>query len=460
MKYKTFTQTLIFSILFSLSLSAQWESAVDDIIDQGHRVWSIKVAPDKSVWAISSFNAFPPTDKIPTVYRSADEGSTWTSSEIPEAISNRGSDISPIDSSNAFIALFYAGLYHTEDGGQNWTKVTSYNHYSVYVHFFDAQEGWALGFNGYDLVISVTEDGGESWLDISYELGIPPGTSLPPYNAGESVTAITFSTNAAYDYDDESIILGTRRGNIWVSNDRGRNWIRNSTPFAQLGMQTSNVAMKDKTTFVVAGDRGQGSYGTTIQSVSCSTTDGGLTWTEGSPGVTAAAAHYIPNSDSVFIMVGHEGIGQVADGEVGTVISYDYGKNWNALDKTSLIAIDFLDENTGYGSCCGNPIESGNGPIHKWNFDFITSTFEIVESDKVKIMPNPVNDYLKISLNNEFQSDKLAVEIISASGQLLSKREVMKNDQIDIQTTNLPKGFYSLRITGKQRSVIKKFIKQ
>lgn len=460
MNHPTFTLILIFSILFSCGLSAQWQSTGDDILDQDHRVWSIKVAPDKSVWVIASYNAFPPTDQTPRVYRSADEGSTWTSSEIPEAVSNRGSDISPIDSSHAFIALTSAGLYQTSNGGQNWEKVTSYNYYSLYVHFFNAQEGWALGFDGFDLVISVTEDGGQSWIDISYHLGIPSGTSLPPFIAGESVTAITFSTNSAYDYDSESIILGTRKGSYWISNDKGKNWKRNSTPLADMGLQTINVAMKDETTLMVASCKEQGSYGNFTKSVSFTTTDGGVTWTEGNPGVTVAASHYIPNSDSIFIVVGHDDIGLEGQGDVGTVISYDYGKNWELIDNTSLVAIDFLDDKTGYGSCCKNSSEAANGQIHKWNLELPTSTIEVVQSEKVTIAPNPVSNYLIISLNNEFQSEDLSIEIISANGQLFSITEVKSDEPINLQMTNLPSGFYTLRIKGNRKSVIKKFIKQ
>ncbi len=457
MKHQNFTLILIFSILFNSNLFAQWESLGNDIIPQNHRVWSIKVAPDKSVWATATFDAFPPSNQIPKIFRSIDEGNTWTDSEIPPAVSTYGWDISPIDSMNAFVALDTAGLYQTIDGGQNWTKVDSFVYRPFYVHFFNANEGWVLADDGTGfLVMSVTEDGGQNWINISYSFGIPSGTSLPPLDAMESVLPFTFSVNSAYDYDSESIILGTTKGTYWISNDKGKNWERKNSPLEGLGLNLTNVAMKDENTFMIVADTEQGTFnGTTT--VNFTTTDGGATWVEGNSGVTAAASHYIPNSDSVFIMVGHNNFGW---GSEGTAISYDYGENWEILDNTSIIAIDFVDENTGYGSCCNNSWQTANGQIHKWNFDLPTSTFEIIESELVKIFPNPVNNNLTISLNNKFKSGELIIEIISANGKILSNSKTQVNEQINIQTADLPKGFYSLRITGEKKSVIKKFVKE
>jgi photosystem II stability/assembly factor-like uncharacterized protein len=456
MKHQNFTIILIISLFLNSNLVAQWESLGDNIIPQNHRVWSIKVAPDRSVWAVATFDAFPPTNQIPKVFRSTDEGNTWSSSEIPEATSEIGWDISPIDSMNAFIALDSEGLYQTSDGGLNWNEVTTYPYRVLVVHFFNEQEGLALGTDGFARIISLTADGGNNWIHLGGQDWLEPnGTSLPTFDPNEGI-GLTFSINSFYDYRGNVFMIGNSNGNYWISTDKGYNWERRETPLTNLGLILSNIAMKDENTFMVAGDTESGTF-TGVTTVNFTTKDGGNTWIEGSSGLTCAASHYIPNSDSVFVMVGHNNFGW---GSEGTAISYDYGENWEILDNTSIIAVDFVDENTGYGSCCNNFWQTANGQIHKWDFDLPTSTFEAVKSNKVEIMPNPVNTNLLIRLNNEFQSQELTIEIISVSGKILSSNKVQVNEQINIGTTDLPVGFYSLRIKGGQKIITKKFIKE
>ena len=456
MKYSLPISILMLTFFLSIESFAQWESLDPNIIPQNHRVWSIKVAPDASVWAIATFDNFPPTNQVPKTYRSTDEGQSWVTAQIPAAISSFGWDISPIDSNHAFIALDTAGLYQTSDGGQNWVKNDSFIYNPVYVHFFNAEEGWSLAYGDNEgVVMSITEDGGDSWLFITYG-NTPLGTSLPFLDTDEGILPFSFSVNSAYDYTSESILLGTTKGRYIISNDKGKNWQRRGSPLEDLELNTSVVAMKDENTYMVAGDTEQVSFdGTPAKNFA--TTDNGTTWIEGSSGMIASAIHYIPNSDSVFIMVGHNNFGW---GSEGTAISYDYGANWERIDNTSLIAIDFIDENTGYGACCNNGWFTANGQFSKWNFSLPTSTVELAKIDVIKIMPNPVSHNLTVILNNQFQSENLIIEINAANGQTISNFQMANREQVNIPVHDLPKGFYTLRITGNQESVIKKFIKE
>lgn len=456
MKHQTFTFIVIFTILFNSNLFAKWESLGDDIIPQNHRVWSIKVAPDKSVWAISTFDNFPPTGYYPRVHRSNDGGATWTETELPVGLSTYGWDISPIDSNTAFIALNTAGLYRTTDGGMNWEEVTSFPFRVLFVHFFNNQEGLAFGTDGSARTISLTNDAGDSWTHLGGQDWLQPeGTSLPTFDGGESV-GLTFSVNSFYDYQGDTFILGNSNGTYWISYDKGYNWERKPTPLVAEGLLVSNVAMKDENTFMVVGDTEDNTFNG-VTAINFTTQDGGETWIEGNSGLTAAASHYLPNSDSIFIMVGHNDFGW---GSEGTAISYDYGENWERLDNTGLIAIDFIDENTGYGSCCNNVWATANGQIHKWNFDLATATFEIIQSDRVQLMPNPVQEQLTIVINQVFQANQLSLEIIAANGQVVFMDQVSNDEHVSVSVAELPAGFYTVRVAGSQSSVVKKFIKQ
>jgi len=296
MKVQSFLISVFAFVLFSSISSAQWEPVGDDVVPVDHRVWSIKIAPDNSIWAIATFGGFPPTSYTPKVFRSVDNGDTWVMTEIPQGLSNVGWDISPVDGNVAYAALDVAGLHKTEDGGISWTQDPSYDHRALFVHFYNENEGCVIGREAPvpNTVISVTRDGGQSWTEIGGgSWSQPAGTSLPTMNGAE-YPGFTFSINSNYDYSESAFIFGMNNGNYWISKDKGFNWTRGITPLTTMGIRASNVTIKDETTFMVAGDTD--SNLDAVPTVSFTTKDGGDTWIEGSPGVTCAGTQYIPKS--------------------------------------------------------------------------------------------------------------------------------------------------------------------
>lgn len=451
--------TLTFLILFSLinGLYAQWESLGDDIIPESHRVWSLKLASDHSIWAISTLDAFPPAGEVPKIHRSADEGETWINSEIPFAINAYGWDISPIDSMNAFIALDTAGLYQTIDGGQSWNKVDSYTLNPLIVHFFNENDGWVFGGDSTNfLVQSVTNDGGLSWTYIGYGgWGQPEGTSIPPVDSTEFQPAFSFSMKSSYTYNGESIMFGTSKGKYWLSTDKGYNWVRRESPLTDMGLWLSNITMKDSSTFMIVGDVDDASF-SSVQAVSFATKDGGQTWIEGRPGMTAAATQYIPDTDSIFIMTNHNNFGF---GDKGTVISYDYGAHWERIDfGNRILAIDFIDKETGIGACCNHSFWN-QGQIFKWNFELPTAAREVVNTSSIQLSPNPVSDRLFIEIGENISANKIKADVISVNGALIKSKQYPNSNQLEIDVSDLPKGFYVLKISSSGKLYSKKFIK-
>ena len=451
---------LITIFLFPFIANAQWESMGDDIIPVNHRVWSIKIAPDKSFWAIPTLDAFPPENQVPKVHRSIDEGATWEDSELQAGISTFGWDISPVNQNVAYVALDSAGLHRTTDGGQTWNEVTSFpSTYAYMVHFFNENDGWIFAADDATSYLSMvlTADGGNTWTKIGgNNWDQPTGTSLPDIDLNEFLPGFTFSMNSGYDYNDNEIIIGTSKGTVWKSNDKGYNWTRQDTPLVNLGRRSSNIAMKDSTTYMVSGDI-ISATNAGVSAVNFTTTDNGATWIEGASGVTAAATHYIPDSDSIFIAVGHNNFGW---GNTGTAISYNYGETWEIIHGFSLIAIDFLDSSTGVGACCNNIWFTANGQIHKWNFDLPTSIKKIVDSEQIDIMPNPASNFLRVEMNETFSKNEIFLEINSINGQTIFHKKYFNSQEIIIPISFLPKGIYSLHIFDDKKSVIKKFIKE
>jgi photosystem II stability/assembly factor-like uncharacterized protein len=377
-KYKNIFYLLLF-ISIPFCTSAQWESLGDSIVPQDHIVKSLKIAPDHSIWFISTHST-----QLPKIHISTDEGKTWNISKVPFKDSIEGWDISPIDSMTAFIALGSAGLYKTTNGGQSWASIENYPYSCIIVHFFNKTEGWV--FSGRQLyaksslknwnVHSVTKDGGESWTHIGGKnWDQPPGTSLPKPIPNE-MTGIIGSINASYDYTENAIIMGMSSGNYWLSLDKGYNWSRHQSPLTELGIFTSSVAMKDSKTFMVSGNYNPRKYAITK---SYTTLDGGKNWLQGKPEVTASATHYIPESDGTFVMLG------ISDnswgGGKGTAITYDYGKNWEIIDNTRLSTLDFIDRNIGFAAYGNfNFYTTTTGQIYKWDFDLPSAPGKPVKS--------------------------------------------------------------------------------
>lgn len=463
MKVQHFTLSLVIAIFCYSNSYAQWESTSGSIIASVHRVWNIRIAPDSSVWALAMRDLFPPTNYTPKVYRSIDQGSTWDTYEITAGLSNYTWDISPVSKDTAYVALDTLGLYRTLDGGLSWSRVDSFPFMSAWmVHFFNQDEGWVFGLDSAYYSMSVTSDGGNSWTKMAGDDWVQPnGTSLPSLDTTEYIGGGAYST-AFYDYLDDTIMIGTNKGTYWKSSDKGYNWTRHLTPLADSGIMIGNIAMKDGNTFMVAGDfpAENSNPSGPVDALSFTTKDGGNTWVMGKPPVTPAGCHYLPNSDSVFIIVGHRSFSGV--GGSGTVISYDYGETWEKIDNTSLLTVDFLDENIGYGACGTYSWAIGSGEFFKWNYvlDPPVSIDESVRPEWVRLLPNPVSTNLTLEIDNEFRHNDLAIEIIALNGQILSTYQSGYSYRVKIPVRDLPKGLYFLRITGDQKSITKKFVKE
>ena len=66
----------------------------------------------------------------------------------------------------------------------------------------------------------------------------------------------------------------------------------------------------------------------------------------------------------------------------------------------------------------------------------------------VKIYPNPVKNQLNIKLSNP--GDYNFLEVVSLTGQVVLKSNILNsNFDISIDLSELKRGFYILKITGK-----------
>ncbi|MDO5655013.1 MAG: T9SS type A sorting domain-containing protein [Flavobacteriaceae bacterium] len=94
------------------------------------------------------------------------------------------------------------------------------------------------------------------------------------------------------------------------------------------------------------------------------------------------------------------------------------------------------------------------------NFQILSGNMNSVENQNpkydVKIYPNPVKDFLQISLPEEFKPQKTKIRVYSAEGKILQE---MNFDQ-RISTTHWPQGVYYLQLTDSAHEATVKLMKK
>jgi hypothetical protein len=95
--------------------------------------------------------------------------------------------------------------------------------------------------------------------------------------------------------------------------------------------------------------------------------------------------------------------------------------------------------------------------IHVKNSSLVSIEDEELQSEII-LYPNPTNESLTVSFNNEFYNPE--AEIFNLKGQLIKKTiGSSNNESLTIDVSKLSKGIYILRLHDNESSITKKFIK-
>lgn len=99
-------------------------------------------------------------------------------------------------------------------------------------------------------------------------------------------------------------------------------------------------------------------------------------------------------------------------------------------------------------------IWGGTAAENRWPSVFLsTSTFNL--ANNLSVYPNPSNDH-KVIISTEIQVDE--IQLITINGQIMQqiKNPTKFNNGYNLE--NIPRGFYILRITANEQTVVKKVI--
>jgi photosystem II stability/assembly factor-like uncharacterized protein len=249
-------------------------------------------------------------------------------------------------------------LYHTVDGGQNWTS-TSAPFGMGRIQFLDMQNGWAManfncGAGSCGLDIYNTTDSGQSWSRVS--------SATPDNNNQPGSLPFAGDKNGMTFLDMQHGWVGgtePKDGYVWLfaTQDGGQTWKQVNLPLPN-GYTTSTISV-DPPKFFSAQD---GILPVTLFTNSSHklfymTQDGGQSWKPGSV-LDSGGIVSMPTQQDIYVWDG--GILQA---------SHDGGQTWIAItpniDLSQIIAqLDFVDKDNGWATSVDADLK---GMVYKTN---------------------------------------------------------------------------------------------
>lgn len=425
-------------IAFYSVANAQWTSQATGFTNPSRGLKEVKIVDANTVWGIA-YDGVTTANVVQEFTRTVNGGTNWTSGTIN--VGNTAltiNNISPVSGTKAWVSVVNgadgtgSAVYKTSDGGVTWdqqlsTGFTSTGSFVNFVHFYDANVGFAMGDPvGTPLEFEIwrTTDGGDSWTQI-------PGTSIANPSASDE-----------YGINGGNIVVGnkawlvTNKGRILISTDMGLTWTAAQSPI-------SNFASATKSGQLDFSDANNGyllkNYGGTYSFYT--TTNGGTMWSAETPfSGTRRILTYIPGTSTI--------VATSLAAPAGTSVSVDNGLTWTEVETTTQRgASAFLNANLGW--CAGFNTSDTVGGIFKTT-GLNTSNFETTSN--FKVYPNPANNTITLSVSG-IEAYNLSVTDISGKIVLQKSLTGIENT-LDISSLSSGAYFFTLN-SGDKRETVK-----
>lgn len=350
---------LLIAALFLVSLGASaqyvWLSQSTGLIPTSSGVRYVSVVDTNTAWICSYDGSGGAANR--TDFSRTTDGNTWTAGNVPLSTDYDWSMIFGLNADTAWSMFFDAtagaggGIWKTTDGGQNWVQqgggaIFDANSFPDVVHFYDADNGFAIGDpNPADFEIYTTSDGGATWVPV-------PGANIPPALNGE------FGIVGHYVTMGDSIWFDTNLGRVFRSADRGMNWTVAST-----GLSIPSGGAMDLCFYTYLDGLARVYNSTTGVNTMKVTHDGGDTWQAATPvgNFFGSDVKWVPGTQSTLVSTG------AATGFIGSSYSSDGGLNWTDIEtadqRTALGIVDSIHMWTG-----GFTSDPNTDGIYKWVF--------------------------------------------------------------------------------------------
>lgn len=414
-------------------LPTPWTLQNSNITGSNKYIMSIAVNNINDVWAFTNTNEYAKT---------TDGGNTWLNSFVTGSAYYGCSNIAAINKDTAWVCMYKnAGVkgdvFRTCDGGLNWsipdsTIYKSTTSFPNAVHFFDNSTGVCVGdpVNG-SFEIYTTTNSGNNWNIVS-------SANIPSPIGGE------YGKNGLYCAKDNNIWLGTDKGRILKSSDKGLTWSI-STPFG-LSVWIGAIAFKDDLNGIVMG-----SGTNNIKR----TTDGGLTWNTFSIMGRWSYSYgqsliYVKNSSTT---PGFYLCGGINYSNKLASFSTDDGNTWTQLDTMRHASFGFYDANTGW---TGAFLTAPHANIYKYNnTSSLGLPIAFKDNNFIDIYPNPFNLQTTITFNQEQKN--ITLKIFDVLGKEL-KTINFTGRQLLIEKGEMKAGVYFVQVIDSNKNVVNRKI--
>ena len=433
--------TIALFVSFFQFIQAQVWTPLNVYLPDSFAVWDISIVNENVIWASASniYLTDEPTN-IPMFLVSTDGGNNWVVDSVPVAAGGAAVNIEALDDSIALLATHTLEgvastrkIFKTDDQGNSWTLVSEADCGGWNLHFFDSH--WIA--NCWQTGICYSNNQGDDWNSI---------TNFPPSNNEGTNMTSTLTNN--YPVVGDYLWFGSNKGKIIKSTDKGMSW--NAIHIIDGYSKSPSLAFSDTLNGLCV-------FYNTNNSDLYQTNDGGYNWNEViiPNSIVLQEITHVPGTDSTFVGISW-------GDPVRTVITCDYGANWEILDDSiSVASLSFYSKTFGL-------VGDGTGvdsipAIYKFNLEFdindcatIVSTKSIDISNKIKVTPNPFTNQFFVDLGN-LKAQELT--LINASGQIVWLEQSNIQNQIEVTIPNLIPGIYFLKVKTKEGFAYKKLVK-
>lgn len=421
-----------FAVMISTSAFSQsWVTQNSGFTTASRGISGMEVYDTNTAWAYA-YDGVTSTNNIQEFTKTSNGGTTWTAGTIELGDPTLTiTNISGISGTTAWIGavdstLGLGGVWKTTDGGVTWvnqlTMNTANQSYMNVVHFFDANNGMAMGDpEGGEFEIYTTTNGGTTW------------TRVPAANVVNPLTG-EYGYTGGYYAVGNNIFFYTGKGRIYKSVDKGLNWTIAFTGSAygisDFGSATvsGDMAWSDANKGVVLKKNFTGTTPTAIALYR--TTDGGTTWNSVTfTGITAANKvtdiTYVPGT-SILLAASSAG---------GSWKSTDDGTTWTSIDT----GVQHLSVRCSSASNCysgGFNTSAISGGMFKLSSSLGTNDLSVT-AKSTSIYPNPTKGEINIKSDSKVKS----TTVFDLSGKKLLQTS---SDKVNIGA--FVKGTYLVKV--------------
>jgi len=423
-------------------------------------------------------------------YKSNDNGETWTKMDITfssaihigETVYFYGSD------------YYNNALFTTTDYGKSFSKV---NCYQSILCFFQQSDRFCIGTDyGY---FSIERDG--NGRIVKFHEANPTGSyqfagKIQCLEAddtlmfiGTSAGLYKYNDRGDYRYPQETVggtsynALASNERYIYVGNNYGAVRMNKST---KLWEDMTPIGITNKPIYCIVVNNNSIAMGS--DNGVYTSTDGGVSWNKKNNGLTNLKINSLHIENNIIIAGTSTGVFISDDGgeywhssvtgltntnvrcvykipnmilagtDAGVFYSTNKGLSWEQnstdLTKSVITAFHSIDKSV-FGD--GETIEVGtlmHGAFYMDNYNDITSVDkQPIESDSIRIFPNPAKEYITVDLGKQRVDSKM--ELYDLQGLCIGKYKIGSLGWSSFRTDNLSAAPYIIRVMYDNQTVIK-----